>query len=65
MTFHFHPEAAHEFERAIDYYEECKPRLGEDFAFEVFATIERIVAYPEAWPKTGRGIRRCLTNRFP
>ena len=37
MTFYFHPEAEQEFMQAIDYYEECKPGLGEDFSLEVFA----------------------------
>lgn len=65
MTFHFHPEAEREFLQAIDYYEECKLALGEDFSLEVFATIDRIIGHPGAWPETGQGIRRCLTNRFP
>ena len=65
MTFYFHPEAEQEFLQAIDYYEECKPGLGEDFSLELFATIDRIMGYPGAWPETALGIRRCLTNRFP
>ncbi len=56
MTFHFHPEAEQEFLQAIDYYEECKLGLGEDFSLEIFATIDRIIGHPEAWPETGQGI---------
>ena len=65
MTWFFHPEAAAEFHEAIGYYEDCEPGLGEDFAIEVHATIQNILAYPEAWPTLEDDIRRCLTSRFP
>jgi hypothetical protein len=35
MKFDFHPEAEKEFLAAISYYEECEPRLGEDFSLEI------------------------------
>ena len=54
-----------EFIDAIDYYEDCESGLGEDFAFEVNATIRNILAFPTAWPVLDGSIRRCLTNRFP
>ena len=65
MKRSFHPEAETEFNEAIDYYEECEPGLGEDFAIEVHATIQNILTYPEAWPMLEDDIRRCLTSRFP
>ncbi|HDP99057.1 MAG TPA: type II toxin-antitoxin system RelE/ParE family toxin [bacterium] len=65
MTFYFHPEAEEEFNNAIDYYEEVQNKLGFDFAFEVYKTIERIIALPKAWPILEDDIRRCLINRFP
>jgi toxin ParE1/3/4 len=65
MMFSFHPEAETEFEEAINYYEECEPGLGEDFALEVASTIDRIIAHPKAWPILEGDIRRCMTNRFP
>jgi hypothetical protein len=65
MTFAFHPEAEKEFFKAIDYYEECRKTLGYDFALEVYSTINRIIAFPTAWTEVGKGIRRCLTRRFP
>ncbi|MBN1190526.1 MAG: type II toxin-antitoxin system RelE/ParE family toxin [Dehalococcoidales bacterium] len=27
--------------------------------------MERILQYPEAWPKISKRTRRCRTNRFP
>jgi len=65
MTWFFHPEADAEFHKAIGYYEDCEPGLGEDFAIEVHTTIQNILAYPEAWPTLEDDIRRCLTSRFP
>jgi hypothetical protein len=35
MKYVFHPEAEVEFVAAIDYYEDCEPGLGYDFAIEV------------------------------
>jgi plasmid stabilization system protein ParE len=65
MKWSFHPEAETEFYEAIDYYEECEPGLGEDFAIEVHATIQHILTYPETWPTLEGDVRRCLTSRFP
>lgn len=58
MMFSFHPEAETEFEEAINYYEECEPGLGEDFALEVASTIDRIIAHPKAWPILEGDLRR-------
>ncbi len=65
MKYSFHPEAAAEFVQAIEYYEECEASLGYDFAIEVYAAIERTMAYPKAWPIIEEDIRRSLTRRFP
>jgi len=51
MTYKFHPEAELELNHAINYYEECQPRLGIEFADEVFQTIHRILDFPKAWHK--------------
>jgi len=48
VRFHFHPRADREFDEAVRYYEDCQPGLGLEFAKEVYATIERIAAYPSA-----------------
>lgn len=65
MKCSFHPEAELEFNYAIDYYEEKEQGLGYDFAVEVYSTIERILAYPQACPNIEGDIRRSLVRRFP
>jgi len=65
MIFSFHPEAEAELNDAIDYYEDKERGLGYDFAVEVYATIQRITAFPEAWPVMKNDIRRSLVKRFP
>lgn len=65
MNFRFHPDAELELNHAIDYYEACQEHLGLEFAQEVYATIQRIVDFPNAWQQMTSQARRCLTNRFP
>jgi len=65
MKFYFHKEADEELDRAVEYYEQFQQGLGLEFAEEVYATIQRIIRYPEAWSKISRNARRCLMNRFP
>ncbi len=48
MNYAFHPAAATELNEAADYYNDCQPELGWDFAREVYAAIQNILAYPEA-----------------
>jgi len=65
MTFEFHPDAEAEFLKAIGYYEGCESGLGQDFALEIYSTIQNILSYPTAWPLLDNEIRRCMSNRFP
>ena len=65
MKFYFHEHAEAEFDRAAEYYEDCQRGLGIEFAQEVYATIDRIIQYPEAWSPMSKNTRRCLVNRFP
>jgi plasmid stabilization system protein ParE len=65
MRYAFHPEAEAEFLAAIDYYEDCGPGLGYDFAVEVHSTIENIIGFPKAWTILEDDIRRCQIRRFP
>lgn len=65
MSYAFHPDAKAELNEAVDYYNGCRPELGWDFAREVYATIQNIVAYPEAWTPLSKRTRRCLVHRFP
>ncbi|MGB3916271.1 MAG: type II toxin-antitoxin system RelE/ParE family toxin [Thiothrix litoralis] len=64
-TFHFHPAARQELDETIHYYDSVQPGLGLDFLEEAYATIQRILDYPEAWSTLSANTRRCLTNRFP
>jgi len=65
MNFRFHPDAEAELINAINYYEESRENLGLEFAEEVYATIQRITEFPQAWRRMTETTRRCLTNRFP
>ena len=58
MTIQCHPEAEVELLGAIDFYESRQMGLGEDFALEVVATLERIRANPELWPFLKTPVRR-------
>ena len=66
MNYFFAPEAEDELQDAIAYYEKCQEELGLDFAAEVYSAINRVIAYPKAWPVLHNGNeRRCQTERFP
>jgi plasmid stabilization system protein ParE len=65
MNYAFHPEAKAELDGAVDYYHACQAELGLDFAREVYAAIQSILAYPEAWTRLSKNTRRCLVHRFP
>jgi plasmid stabilization system protein ParE len=65
MRFYFHEAAEVELDKAIDYYEECRPGLGLELAEEVYAAIDRVIKFPEAWSPMSKNTRRCLVNRFP
>lgn len=65
MPFRFHPDAELELNQAIDYYEERQEHLGLEFAQEIYASIHRIIDFPDAWQLITSKTRRCLTNRFP
>src|SRR3990172_5701685 len=65
MKFYFHPEAEAEFDRSVEYYEQCQPGLGLEFAEEVYATITRIIKFPDACSAIAKKLRRCLISRFP
>jgi hypothetical protein len=65
MRFYFHEYAESEFDRVVDYYEDCQRGLGLEFAQEVYATIDLIVRFSEAWAPMSENTRRCLVNRCP
>ena len=65
MQIFFHPDAQDELNRAISHYEDNEPRLGYQFAVEIFAAVERIKTNPILWPMLDYEVRRCLVHRFP
>lgn len=65
MSFSFHPEAAEEFDAAVEWYEERSTGLGLDFATEIRHAILRAESLPLAWTRLEGGIRRILVHRFP
>jgi len=65
MTFAFHPLAKAELQDAVEYYEQQQVGLGLEFLEEIYATIQRVLHFPTAWPQSSRHSRRCLANRFP
>jgi len=65
MNIEFHPEAAEEFEAAVDWYEAREIGLGLDFAAEINAAIRLAAAMPDAWMHLSGDVRRVLVNRFP
>jgi hypothetical protein len=65
MKIAFLEPAETELDEAIAYYDAQRPGLGEEFLVEVLLTLERIQAYPAAWPHLSRQTRRCRTRRFP
>lgn len=66
MSVHeFRPAAAADIEQAYRWYERAREGLGEEFLEELRATVERILAQPEANPIVHRQTRRALVRRFP
>ena len=65
MNFCFHPEAEEELTKAIAYYSDISPQLGQGFAVEVFAAIQLALDFPSIWSLLEGTIRRSLVRGFP
>lgn len=65
MKVRFLSVAEAELEEAISYYEEKEIGLGLRFLSEVKNSVDRIVAYPNAWPYISENAQRCRTKVFP
>jgi len=71
VRFELHPEAHAELRAAAVWYDEQRPRLGDEFIAEVSSVLDRIGEAPAsfpAWPGTSAAplsIRRAVVNRFP
>jgi len=51
----FNPLAARELGEAVEYYDEARRALGEEFLHEIERAIAFLDQYPEAAPKVGVG----------
>ena len=65
MQIVFHPDAQAELNLASNHDEDNETSLGNPFAIEDFAAVERIKANPRLWPLLNDAVRRCLIHRFP
>jgi plasmid stabilization system protein ParE len=65
LKIRFLQPAERELGEAVEYYEAQEPGLGFELFEEVWAAIERIEQYPEAWQPVSPRAHRCQTNRFP
>lgn len=65
MSIVFLSPAEHELREAMEYYENIKPGLGEEFFEATWSAIERINQHPKAWQKLSQNTRRCQLHRFP
>lgn len=63
--YRFLTPALVEAEKASQFYELNRSDLGREFLDELDATIQRIVANPQAWQVLDGEIRRCRLRRFP
>lgn len=65
MNVRFLSIAKLELDEAVADYEEKEIGLGLRFLLEIRNSVERIVAYPEAWNLLSANARRCRTKVFP
>ncbi len=61
----FRPEVADDLSNAIDWYNDKRTGLGDDFADEYWSAIERITDQPLAYAVSQTGLRACRLARFP
>jgi toxin ParE1/3/4 len=61
----FRPAAAADVQQIRAWYERKREGLGEEFLVELRASIDAVLAFPEAYPVLHRETRRALVRRFP
>lgn len=61
----FHPEAAAEFDAALDYYRAARGGLAERFLAAVRASTDVAIASPDAGHALPGSVRRLLIRGFP
>jgi toxin ParE1/3/4 len=59
------PEARHELEQAVEWYETQLPDLGQQFRRGVYHAFDNIIARPELYPKSQGAARKAVLRRFP
>jgi len=65
MYVNFSRVARIELKEAVRYYNGQSEGLGFDFANEIKLTLDRIIDYPDSWPKLSKNTRRARASRFP
>jgi toxin ParE1/3/4 len=69
VNYRFLAPARADFDDAVDWFDGQQPPLGEDFVAEVYATVQRLVAAPQLFPRAGhvaggREVRFALVHRY-
>jgi plasmid stabilization system protein ParE len=57
--------AEEELVKAVAWYDRQSSTAGDEFLDEFHRAVQRIAAFPTAWPKVSRHARRCRLHRFP
>ena len=65
MRVAFHPDALAEFLDARGYDNSQRPGLGDEFADEIAAGLDRIQQFPNGWTIERQNTRLYVANRFP
>jgi len=65
LKFSVRPSAYEHIQKAVDYYDDIDPRLGEAFLDEIDTSFEQIQALPEGFQKRLGEIRLAFLKRFP
>lgn len=66
MKYTFHAEALVEFRQAVLYYNnEPNSQLAAEFYSEINDLISKVVRNPYLFMQIAKGVRRCLSHRFP
>ncbi len=63
--FSVRPSVYEHIQKAVDYYDDIDPRLGEAFLDEIDASFERIENLPEGYQKRLGELRLAFLKRFP
>jgi plasmid stabilization system protein ParE len=65
MTFQYHPDAAKELLKSVEYYEDKSEGLGAEFLNELEGAIAKALAHPQSGSLLTDQERRILLVRFP